>query len=265
MLIVGDGILYKLLCVIYVYFSAFIILVSIITIFRKIHPEKTFDSLLSKRFFSIYFIRDVLFFVIVFLVFIGALPVSIGISQGISELGDFPLVESGLFSNIIIILSGVIVRFIYCMIRLVVNKIMRKNMLTYIGENSRTWAFIMASSCYVAIGFMKGKNLYMQLIGFNALSIILGRVFWIDCNKNVIKNILSSFFSLDYRVIFIYAIIIVGDFNVPIVNFISIPLASIAMSLGIISAIVMIIFMYRKEFCKYIVDFIEKELKNDGE
>ena len=73
--------------------------------------------------------RDLLFFVIAFIVFMFALPIAVAVPLAMDTLGGFSFMASGLFSNIVIILSGIIVRIIYNIIRLIVNKIFHKYIL----------------------------------------------------------------------------------------------------------------------------------------
>lgn len=249
----------KFICALYIYLCAFTVPLSFTKIFRKLYPQKTFDNLLSQRYALRLFIRDLLFFIIAFLVFIFALPIAVAIPLGIGTLGDFSFMSSGLFSNIVIILSGIIARIIYFMVRFIVNKILHKNVLMYIGENSRSWAFIMASLCYIAMSLMKIGNFEIEIVGFTSLSIILGRVLWIDFNKGSQKRFFKGFFSLNYQLIFLYASIIGATLAAPAVKYVGIRLANVMMFIGILSAIILIFYMYRKEFHKFFIDLIEEQ------
>lgn len=206
--------------------------------------------------------RDLLFFVIAFIVFIFALPIAVAVPLAMDTLGDFSFMASGLFSNIVIILSGIIVRIIYRIIRFIVNKILHKNILMYIGENSRSWAFIMASLCYIAMSFMKIGDFEIEIVGFTSLSIILGRVLWIDFKKGSIKKFFKNFFSLNYQLILLYAVIIATTLTAPVVKYVGIRLASIMMFIGTLSALILIFYKYRKEFYKFFIDLIERATKN---
>ena len=131
-----------------------------------------------------------------------------------------------------------------------------------IGENSRSWAFIMASLCYIAIRCMKIGDFEIEIVGFTSLSIILGRVLWIDLKKSSIKKLFKNFFSLNYQIILLYAVIIATNLAAPVVKYVGIRLANIMMFIGTLSAFIFIFYKYRKEFYKFFVDLIERAIKN---
>lgn len=243
---------------IFAYFCSMAVFLFIIKMHRILDTSKTFDKIFSSPNHPKLFYRDLLFFLIAFLLFI-CISVSALVLPALEDLfGRFAIIESGLVLNILVILSGVITRIIYKIISKIVNKVFRKNLLSHIGENSRTWAFIMVSLSYVAMGLMKIGDHDVELIGLTALLIILGRLFWIDFTKTQVKKVFKGFFSLPYCITLFYGLIISATIVAPVVRFVGIMLSQVGLCLGILSAYLVTGYQYKQEFIKFFKDIISK-------
>lgn len=242
----------------FAYFCSMTIFLLVIKMHRILDASKTFDKILSSPNHPKLFFRDLLFFLIAFLLFVCISIFALVLPALEDFLGEVAIIGSGLVLNILIIFAGVITRTIYKIIGLIINKIFGKKLLTHISENSRTWAFIMVSLCYVAIGLMKIGDHDAELIGLNALLIILGRLFWLDFTKTHVKKLFRSFFLLPYCITLFYALIISVTAVAPIVKFVGTMLSQIGLCLGITSAYLITGYQYKQEFIKFYNDLIRK-------
>lgn len=248
----------KIFSIVYIYFCSLAIPLFVIKMRRKIYPQNAFLNAFSKRSYLRTFIRDLIFFIITVILFIYFFAIIV-IPIKIKFMEDNSLIASGLFANIIIIFSGITIRFVYEVVRFLINKILRKNILTHIGENSRTWAFIMACLFYVSIGLSRIGEFDLEIVGFTALSIIFGRLFWIDFKINSIKNFYKSFYSLPYCMNIVYSIIISATIVSPFVTYAGVPLASIASTLGMLSALIISIYKCRFELLNFLLTKISEK------
>lgn len=215
--------------------------------YRKVNPEKTFDKILCDKRVFWFSVRDLLFFFLSIITLLFGYSVAVGIPAGISELGEFPFMTSGLFSSLIIVLTGIITRVIYGVISRCVAKVFHRRFLKHIGENSRVWAFIAASTMFASGTIMNG-DILLQTLGYTAIAMILSRVLWLDIKKGAIKKFINSFFRLPYYAMLIYSIGILVASNSFFIRFVGVSWRNLAVYAGITAAIIITGYQYRKEF-----------------
>ena len=247
----------SILSLLFVYTCTLVILLVLNKLYRKFSKTKTFDKILSQKNFFRAPLRDYIFFFIILNLF----AFSLSLTYFIQETYDQNLfVKSGLLSTIIIVCIGNMARLIYNGVCNILHKIYKKDMLLYIGENSRTWAFIM--SClmfFIASTFLKIEDNNFELIGFSAISIILGKFFWVDTTKNSVKSLLKSFFALPYLTFYLYSHVIVSILILPVFKYTDVISIVIAVTIGTLSSYVITVIRYRKEFKKFIELYISKK------
>lgn len=153
---------------------------------------------------------NTIFFAIAFIVFFFAFAFAYGVPEGINEVTEYYVNVSGLTSMIILAFGGVVTKKVYYCLNIMVKKLLPNCKLHYISENNRMWAFLIVSMIYCLITLTDERG---EKISYMALSVIIGRMFWIDNKKNSLKKFFRSFFDIPhllgvFYVLFIYDAVI---------------------------------------------------------
>ncbi len=134
-------------------------------------------------------------------IFFVAVLLATVIPESISQAKEYFINVSGLASNIILIFGGLISVKSYRLLIKILNRIIPCAHLRQLGYTPQMWAFITVCIFYFFIGLC---NEGTESISYLTISIILGRFFWIDNNKNDIKRLFLSFFELPHNLCIFY-------------------------------------------------------------
>ncbi len=168
--------------------------------YDKIRKEKTYFKIFQKMDLN-YFISNLLFFAISFGVFLLAFVFAVAVPEGISQTKEYFINISGITSNIILIFGGKFSVGFHRLIIKILNKIIPRASLRYLGHMPQMWAFIVVFILYFSVGLC---NKATNSISYLAIAIVMGKFLWIDNNRNDIKRLFLSFFDLSYDLCILY-------------------------------------------------------------
>ena len=160
---------------------------------RKYYNEKIFS----------YYLSNMVYFAISFFVFILAFSFENFFINAFKYSIPIFLIETSIISYIILVIANFMMKLIYYFVVNFFNKYSKDVQLRYLGVEARMWIIINCCIFFIPLYFGSYKR-----VSILAISVISGKLFWVDNNKKNCIYLLKIFFSLPYCVYFFYTSLI---------------------------------------------------------